>query len=164
MSLPSGPFTWPTRRIVSAVRCESSAWHREPKAIERAASAPCAVFCRHLHLCVLNASQSCSDQSAGSMWPVERFAAPGPLIGAGNTSKSFRFLTSRRAFRLPFAHRVRCARITAGVGKIGSPAMPGRGHRSLALRLLAFLPSSPATKTGGTGTPRSVFDHGSSPL
>ena len=72
--------------------------------------------------------------------------------------------TCRRAFPLSLAHHVRCARITVGVGKIGSHAMPGWAHPTSASLLLAFPHSSPATKIGGPGTPRSFFYDGSSPL
>jgi hypothetical protein len=65
---------------------------------------------------------------------------------------------------LPLAHRVRCVRITVGVGKIGSHAMPGGDHPNYASRLLAFPHSSPATNTGGTGKQRSFFYDVSSPL
>src|SRR5215470_6178150 len=42
-------------------------------------------------------------------------------------------------------------RLTVGAGKIGSPTMLGRDHPGSASRLLVFPPSSPATRTGGTG-------------
>src|SRR5213082_2160530 len=98
------------------------------------------------------------------MWLGEPFAAPGRATGAGNTSRSFRLPACRRAFPLPLAHHVRCARITGGVGKIDSHVMPGRDHPTSASLLLAFPHSSPATSKGGTGQPRSFFYEVSSPL
>ena len=67
MSLHSGPSTWLTRRIVSAVRCARSAWHPERKGIELVAPAQFVVFCHPLSRWLLNASRFYSDQSAGSM-------------------------------------------------------------------------------------------------
>ncbi len=49
---------------------------RRPKEIGRAASVLSAVSC--LHLPLLRESPSCSERCAGSLWPVARFAVPGP--------------------------------------------------------------------------------------
>ena len=72
------------------------------------------------------------------MWRVERFAAPGPPTGVGNTSKYLRLRSCPRAFPFPHAHRARYVRITAGAGTPGSHAMPGGGHRTCASRSLVF--------------------------
>ena len=77
MPLPSEPSTWPTRRIVNPVLCESSVWHQEPKGIEPVVLVRSVVSCLHPHLCLLSASRSCSDRSGGWMWLGEHFAAPG---------------------------------------------------------------------------------------
>jgi hypothetical protein len=73
----SWPSTWPTRRIVNPVLCESSVWHQEPRGIEPVALVRSVVSCLHPHLCLLSASRSCSDRSGGWMWLSEHFAAPG---------------------------------------------------------------------------------------
>jgi hypothetical protein len=70
------------------------------------------------------------------MWQVERFAVPGSAIGAGNMSKCLHSWKFPRVLLLLPVHRVRYARITAGVGTIGSPAMSGgdlRNYESLLL-------------------------------
>ena len=67
-----------------------------------------------------NAVGGCSGASASSHLDDATFA--------NNTSRSSRWPTCHRTFPLPLAHRVRCARITAGVGKIGSRAMLGGDH------------------------------------
>src|SRR5512133_1024880 len=90
MPLPSVPSTSPTRPIASAVLCRSSAWHQEQKEIGRVASAPSAVSC--LHLPRFRASLSSSGQYAGWMERVEHFVAPGPPIGADNTSRYLHWL------------------------------------------------------------------------
>jgi hypothetical protein len=77
MSLPNGPSIWPTRPIGSRVLYVNTVWHQEPKEIALGVSAPSAVSCLPLLRCLLNENRSSSDRSAGWMWQVERFAAPG---------------------------------------------------------------------------------------
>jgi len=155
MPSPNGPSILRIRPIVSTVLCGSNAWHRGPKEIGPVVSVPSAVC--YLLLPLLSASPSFLDQCGGWMWQAVSFVALGPSIGAGNTSRCFRSWKFPRVFPLPLAHHVRCDRITATVGMIGSPAMPGSDHPNCALLLLAFPHSSPATNPGGTGQPRSCF-------
>ncbi len=124
----SWPSTWPTRPIVSAVRCGSSAWHQGPKETGRVAEVGSAVSC--LHLPRFRESPSCSDRCAGSMWPVERFAVPGSPTGAGNMLKCFHWLRPSRRPSLLLVLLVRCVRIRAFVGRIGSHATPGGDHHN----------------------------------
>jgi hypothetical protein len=81
---------------------------------------------------------------------LERFAAPGWLIGAGNMSRCFLL---RKCLNMPLhllVHRVRYVRITVGIGVIGSQEMPGGDQPNCALRSLAFPHSSLVSSKGGT--------------
>jgi len=73
------------------------------------------------------------------MWRVAHFAALGWPIGAGNRSRFFHCLKSRRVFLPLLVLPVRSVRITAGEGLIGSHAMPGGDHHKCASLLLEFL-------------------------
>jgi hypothetical protein len=128
---------WPTRPIVSVVLCGSSAWQEAAKgdrarrvsAVRRLLPPPASVERKPITLGPMRLSW---------MWRVERFAAPGPPTGVGNTSKYLRLRSCPRAFPFPHAHRARYVRITAGAGTPGSHAMPGGGHRTCASRSLVF--------------------------
>jgi hypothetical protein len=109
---------------------------RRPKEIGRVGSVRSAVSC--LPLPLLSESPSCSDRCAGSMWPVERFAVPGPPTGAGNMWRCFPWLGPSRRPSLLLVHPVPSVRIIAGVGRIGSHATPGGDHRSSVSLSLAF--------------------------
>jgi len=63
----------------------------------------------------------------------------------------------RKRLLLPLVHRVPCARIIAGVGSIGSHAMPGGDHHNSGLVSLAFRLFSPEINEGGTGYERIFF-------
>jgi hypothetical protein len=143
-------------RAMSGKRCQRPS--REPSSVLSVGSCP------HLPLLSMSESRSCSGRCDGWMWQVERFAAPGPLIGASNALRCFHWLASPRAFRLHPAPLVLCVRITAGVGKIGSHATLGRDHLNCASQLLAFPHPSPATSKGETGKRRSFFSKVSPPL
>jgi len=130
------PSTSPTRPIVSAALCGSSAWHQEPKAIGHVASVRSAVSCLHLRL--LSESLSCSDRCGGWMWLVERFVAPGWLTGVGSTLRSLPWFRPSKRFCLLLAHLVPSVLITAGVGRTDSTAMPGSDHRTCVSVSLAF--------------------------
>jgi hypothetical protein len=58
----------------------------------------------------LSESPSCSERCAGSMWPVERFAVPGPPTGAGNMWRCFPWLGPSRRPSLLLVHLVPCGR------------------------------------------------------
>ncbi len=60
------------------------------------------VSCLHPHRCLLSASRSCSDRSGfrGCGWASTSPHLDDPTF-AGNTSRSFRLPTCRRAFPLP---------------------------------------------------------------
>jgi hypothetical protein len=162
MPLRSGPFTSPPRRIVRSVNCGDNAWDEGLKAIVRVGSVPCAVSCPVLHRC--SQILICSQRSAGSMEQVERFAARGWLIGVGNMSRCFLLRTCPSRFLHLLVHHVPCARMTAGVGAIGSHEMRGGGRRNCASRSLACLPFLLSSNTGGTGQPRDDFSEVVSPL
>lgn len=131
---------------------------RRPKAIVLGESVRSAVSCPRLPR--FRESLSSSDQCDGWMWLVERFVALGPHTGVGNTWRCFRLRTGRRAFPLPLAHRVRCARITVGVGTIGSHGMPGGDHHNGASPWLAFLLLwLPTNKGGSSNQERLVQRH-----
>src|SRR5258708_35517428 len=78
------------------------------------------------------------------MWPVERFAVPGPPTGAGNMLRCLHWLKPPRTFRLYPALLVLCVRIIVGVGMIGCYVMLGRDLRNGASLLLASLLFSPS--------------------
>ncbi len=129
---------------------------RRQKAIGRVASALSAVFC--LRLPRFRTSPSCLDRCGGSMWPDEHFAAPGRPTGVGNTLRSFPWFRPSRRLGLLLVHLVPCVHITAGVGRIDSPAMPGSDHRTCVSRSLVFLVFWRGTNRGGTGRHRSYFN------
>ncbi len=74
----------------------------------------------------------------GSMRWVEHFAVPGLPTGVGNTLRSFPWVRPSRRPSLLLVHPVLCVHITAGVGRTGSPAMPGSDHRNCVSLSLAF--------------------------
>ena len=73
------------------------------------------------------------------------FDGPGRLTGVVNTLKSFHLLRPHSTFLHHLAHRVRSARMTGGVGQIGSRAMPGSVHGTCTSPWLGFLHTSPHT-------------------
>jgi hypothetical protein len=158
MLLPNGPSIWPIRLIVNAVRCGNNAWHQEPKGIAPGASVLCAVSCLLRRLCLVSESRSCSDRSGGWMWQGERFVAAGSPTGAGNMLRSFHWFRHSESFCLHRVRRVPSVLITAGVGRIGSTAMPRSDPRTCVSVSLAFplvwLPSN----EGGPGHQRSSFN------
>src|SRR5258708_922307 len=136
MPLPNEPSTWPTRLIVSAVLCGSSAWHQEQKEIGRVGSVRSAVSC--LRLPLWSTSPSFSDRCGGSMWQVEHLSVTWMPPCVGNTLRSFPWVRPSRRPSLLLVHPVLCVHITAGVGRTGSPAMPGSDHRNCVSLSLAF--------------------------
>src|SRR5713226_1468030 len=155
MPSPSVPSTWPTRPIVSAVLCGSSAWHQGPKATGRVGSVRSAVSC--LRLLLLRDSPSFLDRCGGSMWQAGPFAAPGPPTGVGNMWRCFHWLDPSRRPSLLLVHPVPCVRIIAAVGRIGSHATLGGDRRTCGLPSLVFPIFWRATNQGGTGQHRSYF-------
>ena len=81
-----------------------------------------------------------------SMWPVERFAVAGPPTGVGNMWRCFPWLKPSRRPSLLLVHPVRCVRIRAFVGRIGSRATPGGDPHGCASRSLAYPRFSPSTR------------------
>jgi hypothetical protein len=77
------------------------------------------------------------------MWPVERFAVPGPPTGVGNMWRYFHWLKPSRRPSLLLGHPVPSVRIIVGVGMIGCYVMLGRDFRNGASVSLAFLLFSP---------------------
>ncbi len=138
----------PTRPIVSAVLFETNAWHQEPKEIGHVESVLCAVSCLHLRL--LSTSQSYSDQYGGWMWQADPFVAPGWPTGVGNTLRSFLWFRLSRRPSLLLVHPAPCVHITAGVGRTGSPAMPGSDHHNCVSVSLAFPLVWQYSNKGGT--------------
>jgi hypothetical protein len=109
------------------------------------------VSCLRLHLWSEN--PLFLDRCGGWMWSVERFAAPGRPIGVGTMSRCLNLRTFPRAFPLPLAHHVPSVRVTAGVGVIGSHAIPGSDHLNCVSPSQAFPLSSPATNTSRPSWP-----------
>jgi hypothetical protein len=64
------------------------------------------------------------------MWLVERFAANGRPTGVGNMLKYFLWLRQNLKQNLLLVHPGPFVRAIAGVGRTGSPAMPGWDHRN----------------------------------
>ena len=129
--------------IVGLVPCVSSAWREEPKEIGRVESV-LFVTCSQ-HLPQWNLKQVSWPQPVGSMLRGVHFDGPGRLTGVVNTLKSFHLLRPHSTFLHHLAHRVRSARMTGGVGRIGLRAMPGSVHRTRASSWLGFLHTSPHT-------------------
>ncbi len=90
-------------------------------------------------------------------------AAPGPPTGVGNMWRCFHWLKPSQRPSLLLVHLVRCVRIIAGVGRIGSHATPGGDHRTCVLPWLVFLIFWLGTNQGGTGHHRSYFNTVPSP-
>jgi hypothetical protein len=92
-----------------------------------------------------------------SMWPVERFAVAGPPTGVGNMWRCFPWLKPSQRPSLLLVHPVRCVRIIAGVGMIGSRAMPGGDHPNCGLPSLVFPLFSLATRPRRNRTTKKLF-------
>jgi hypothetical protein len=71
-------------------------------------------------------------------WQGEPFAASGLPTGVDNTLRSFRWFKPSSRLNLPLVHHMPCVRIIAGVGRTGSPAMPGSVPRNCVSVSLAF--------------------------
>jgi hypothetical protein len=142
-------LVFPTRPIVSVVLFGRSVWRKAQKVIVRAGSVLFVVFCPHLPRLSVSESLFHSDRYDGWTWQAERFVAPGPLIGTVNTPRSSRLLNTLRGVSLHHVPLVRCVRITAGVGPIGSHATPGGDHRNCVLLSRAFPLFLFSTNPGG---------------
>src|SRR5439155_5544718 len=152
--LPDGLSALCCARAVSGIRSQrGSSPSRECGPSSLASTRTCA--------CGAQAGPARTDPVGGCSWASTSPHLDDPLAQAIRRDPS---ACRPAAEPFPSPSPTTCGRITVGVGKIGSHAMPGRDHPTSASLLLAFPHSSPATKTGGTDKPRSFFYDGSSPL
>src|SRR5918912_182425 len=90
------------------------------------------------------------------MSQVERFAARGWRIGAGNMSRYFLLRNCPRMLLHLLVRHVPCVRIPAGVGAIGSHAMPGGDRPNSGSRSPASPPFLLSSNTGGTANTETI--------